>query len=95
MPSNLIEAEAAKIGIEINKQYIKYMIAAENRTILDAGQTVAFGEKNFEVVNEFVYLGALVTPKNDVGFQKSKLQITTSMACENICSYLIWHVIQS
>jgi hypothetical protein len=90
-----IEAEAAKIGIEINKQYTKYMIAAENRTILDAEQTVAFGEKNFEVVNKFVYLGALVTPKNDVGFQKSKLQITTSVACENICSYLIWHVIQS
>jgi hypothetical protein len=43
-----IEAEAAKIGIEINKQYTKYMIAAENRTILDAEQTVAFGEKNFE-----------------------------------------------
>jgi hypothetical protein len=45
------------------------MIAAGNRTILDAGQTVVFRVKNFEVVNEFVYLGALLTPKNDVGLE--------------------------
>jgi hypothetical protein len=31
-------------------------------------QQVAFGDKNFEVVNEFVYLRALVTPKNGSGF---------------------------
>jgi hypothetical protein len=37
------------------------MIYAGNRTILDAGQTVAFLDKNFEVVTEFVYLGAVVT----------------------------------
>jgi hypothetical protein len=43
------------------------MIVARNRTIRDAGQTVAFGDKNFEHVNEFVYLGVLVTRKNDVG----------------------------
>jgi hypothetical protein len=53
----------------MNEQKTKYMIAAKNRTILDAGQTVAFGDKNFEVVNEFVYLGALVTPNNDVGLE--------------------------
>jgi hypothetical protein len=42
------------------------MIGADgNETILDAGQTVAFSDKNFDVVNEFLYLGALVTPKND------------------------------
>jgi hypothetical protein len=28
-----------------------------------------FGDKNLEVVNEFVYLGALVTQKNDVGLE--------------------------
>jgi hypothetical protein len=55
--------------MKINEQKTKYMIAAGNRTILDAGQTVAFGDKNFEVVNEFVYLGALVTPKIDVGLE--------------------------
>jgi hypothetical protein len=45
------------------------MIAVGNKTIFDVRQTVAFGEKNFEVVNEYVYLRALVTPKNDVGLE--------------------------
>jgi hypothetical protein len=44
--------------------------AKENKfAILDSGQTVAFDGKNFEVVNEFGYLGALVTLKNDVGLE--------------------------
>jgi hypothetical protein len=47
-----LEAGAAKVGLKINEQKTKYMIAAGNRTIIDAGQTVAFGDKNFEVVNE-------------------------------------------
>jgi hypothetical protein len=31
---------------------------------------VAFGNKNFEVANEFVHLEALVTPKDDVEIQR-------------------------
>jgi hypothetical protein len=58
-----LEAEAAKVVLKINEQKTKYMIASGNRTILDSKPTVAFGDKNFEVVNEFVYLGALVTTK--------------------------------
>jgi hypothetical protein len=54
-----LEAEAAKVRLKINEQKTKYMIAAGNRTIFDAGQTVAFGDKNFEIVCKFV------TPKND------------------------------
>jgi hypothetical protein len=59
-----MEAKAAKVGMKINEQTTKYMIAA--RTILDEGRTLALGERNLEVVNEFVYLGALVKPKNDL-----------------------------
>jgi hypothetical protein len=43
--------------------------ATGNRTILDASQTMAFGGKNFEVVNKCVYLEALVTPKNVVSLE--------------------------
>jgi hypothetical protein len=43
-------AAAAKVRPKINEQKTKYMIAVENRTIHDAGQTVAFGNKNCEVV---------------------------------------------
>jgi hypothetical protein len=89
-----LEAEAAKIGLKINKQKTKYLLAAENRTILAAGQTMTFGDRNFEVVNEFVYLGGLETPKNDVGLD-SKLQIGASAACKNICGHLNGHVGQS
>jgi hypothetical protein len=46
------------------------MIAAGNeRTIRGVGQSVAFGDKNFEVVKEFVYLESLVTPNKDVSLE--------------------------
>jgi hypothetical protein len=62
-----LEGEAAKVGLKINEQKTKYMIAAGNdRTIHDVGQSVAIADKHFEVVKEFVYLGSLMTPTNDV-----------------------------
>jgi hypothetical protein len=71
------------------------MIAAGNRIICDAGQTVVFGDKNFEVVNESGYLGALgyqgtmwVSRCNE----ESKLQIGAFTACKSICSHLTWHI---
>jgi hypothetical protein len=55
--------------------------------ILDAKQTVAFGkDKNFEVVNEFVYLGALVTPKNDVVFQIFFFYFSFISKCTDTCT---------
>jgi hypothetical protein len=55
-----LEREAAKIGLKINEQKTKYIIAARNdTTIRDVGQSVAIGNKHFEVVKEFVYLGSL------------------------------------
>jgi hypothetical protein len=46
------------------------MIAAGNeRTIRDVEHSVAFGDKTFEVVEEFVYLGSLLTLKNDVSLE--------------------------
>jgi hypothetical protein len=62
-----LEGEAAKAGLKINEQKTKYMIATRNdRTIRDVGQNVAVGDKHFEVVKEFMYLGSLMTPTNDV-----------------------------
>jgi hypothetical protein len=63
----VLQRETAKDGLKINEQKTKYMIAAQNDwTIRDVGQSVAIGDKHFEVVKEFVYLGSLMTPKNDV-----------------------------
>jgi hypothetical protein len=45
------------VGLKINEQKTKYIIAARNdRTTRDVGQSVAIGDKHFEVVKEFVYL---------------------------------------
>jgi hypothetical protein len=38
-------------------------------TIRDVGQSVAIGDKHFEVLKEFVYLGSLMTPTNDVSLE--------------------------
>jgi hypothetical protein len=49
------------VGLKINEQKPKHMIAAWNdRTIHDVGQNVAIGDKHFEVVKEFVYLRSLI-----------------------------------
>jgi hypothetical protein len=52
-----LKGEAVKIGLKIKTEH---MIAAANRSIRDATQTVAFGDKNFKVINELVCLKALV-----------------------------------
>jgi hypothetical protein len=94
-----LEAEAAKEGMKVNEQKTKYMVSTRNRTILNAGQTVAFQDRNFRnfKVNEFVYLVALVTPKNDVCWEiQPKLEIGASAAaCQNTYGHLTWHVRQS
>jgi hypothetical protein len=49
--------------LKINEQKTKYMIAAGNRTILDARRIVGFDDK------KFVYFGALITAKDNVGLE--------------------------
>jgi hypothetical protein len=54
-----LEEEAAKVGLKINDEKTKYMILARNDgKIHDVGKSVAIGDKHFEVVKEFVYLGS-------------------------------------
>jgi hypothetical protein len=84
-----LEGEAAKEGLRINEkkkkrineQKTKYMIAARNdTTICDEGQSVAIGDKHFEVVKEFVYLRSLMTPTNDVSLEIQR-RIKTANRC--------------
>jgi hypothetical protein len=76
-----LEWEAAKVELKINEQKTKYMIAARNdKTIRDVGQSVAIGDKHFEVVKEFVYLGSLMTPTNDVNLEVQQ-RIQTANRC--------------
>jgi hypothetical protein len=55
---------------------------------------VAIGDKQFEVVKEFVYLGSLMTPTNDASLEiqrRLRLQIGASSDCANICSRATFH----
>jgi hypothetical protein len=60
----------------------------EKKTKYGAGQTVAFGDKNFKVVNEFVYLGALLAPKNDNGLKIQRRIQTANMCFCGLRKYL-------
>jgi hypothetical protein len=54
------------------------IVAGNDRTIRNVGQSVAFGDKTFEVVKEFVYLGSLVDTeqRREPGYRgESRLQI--------------------
>jgi hypothetical protein len=76
-----LKIEAAKVRLKINEQKTKYMIAALNdRTIRDMGQSVAIGDKHFEIVKKFVYLGSLMTQTNDVRLEKQR-RIQTANRC--------------
>jgi hypothetical protein len=76
-----LEIEASKKGLKINEQKTKYMIAARNdRTIREVGQSLAIGDKHFEIVEEFVYLGSLMTPTNDVSLEIQR-RVQTANRC--------------
>jgi hypothetical protein len=62
----------------------KYMNAAGDKTILNAGQTVVTRISNSST-NLWVWRYS----------EESTLQIDASAACENICGHLTWHVRQS
>jgi hypothetical protein len=65
------------------------MIAARNdRTIRDVGQSVAIDDKHFEVVKEFVYLGSLMTPTNDMSLEIQRLNQTANRCFLGLRKYL-------
>jgi hypothetical protein len=86
-----LAGEAAKVRLKINEQKTKLIIAARNdTTIRDVGQSVAIGDKHFEVVKEFVYLGSLMTPSNDV-----RLEIQRRIQTANRCFFGLRKHLQS
>jgi hypothetical protein len=82
--------EAAKVGLKINEQKTKYMIASWNdRTIRDVGQSVAIGDKYFEVV-EVICVPKVMTPTNDVS-----LEIQQRIKTANRCFFRLRKHLQS
>jgi hypothetical protein len=84
-----LEGEAAKVGLKINEQKTRYMIAAWNeRTIRDVGQSVVIGDKHFEVVKELVYLGSLMIPTNDASLEIQRRIQTVNRCFFGLCKHL-------
>jgi hypothetical protein len=63
-------------------QNVKMIAARIDTTIRDVGQgqSVEIGDKHFEDVKEFVYLGSLMTPANDVSLEVQR-RIQTANRC--------------
>jgi Reverse transcriptase (RNA-dependent DNA polymerase) len=65
-----MEREANKIGLQVNEDKTKLlMVAASERTKNLVGSHLTIGDKRFEVVNEFVYLGSLISNKFDTSIE--------------------------
>jgi sorting nexin-29 len=65
-----MEREANKIGLYVNEEKTKLlMVAASERTKNFVGSHLKIGDKNFEVVNEFCYLGALISNNHDTSLE--------------------------
>ena len=56
--------------MRVNEAKTKYKIASKgSHTRLTIGQNKLIGDKNFEVIDEFVYLSALVRRDNDISLE--------------------------
>jgi hypothetical protein len=61
-----LEREANKIGLYVNVEKTKFlMIKPSPRTLSLVGTHLEVGNKKFEVVNEFTYLGVLINNNHD------------------------------
>ena len=57
-----MEKEANKIGLRVNEDKTKFlMVSASERTKHLVGSHLKIGDKSFEVVSEFIYLGSLIS----------------------------------
>ena len=62
-----LRREAAGLGLVINSAKTKYMVAGRVRgSPSEVGSAVVLDGETFEVVDEFIYLGTLVTCDNKV-----------------------------
>jgi hypothetical protein len=56
----------------------------------DVGQSVAIGDKHFEVIKEFLYLGSLKTPTNDVSLEIQRRIQTANRCFFGLRKHLRW-----
>ena len=65
-----LEREANKIGLRVNEEKTKFlMVAASERSRNHVGSHLSIGDKRFEVVNDFVYLGSIISNNFDTSLE--------------------------
>lgn len=75
-----IEAAASKVGLKVNEAKTKYMVTASTNSADRVGQSLKVDDYNFEVVDDFVYLGSAVTNQNSISHE-----VRRRIVCANRC----------
>ncbi|CAK1585329.1 unnamed protein product [Parnassius mnemosyne] len=81
-----LEKSAAEAGLQVNMAKTKYLKASKDQQILLQG--VNIGNNTFASVNDFVYLGSLVTDNNDVSSEVSRRIMAANKCYFGLLSYL-------
>lgn len=61
-----LEVEAEKLGLVVNEEKTKYMKTSSVALRQQDGDIINIGRHKFEIVDEFVYLGALIRADTDI-----------------------------
>ena len=63
-----VEKESAQVGLAVNGDKIKWIVST-TKISSRIGSQVEVENLNFEVVNDFIYLGIVINKTNDVSFK--------------------------
>lgn len=61
---------------------IKFMATTKERRARETSQNITIGEDNIEAIDEFVYLGAFISPKSDVTVLDQNMYV--NRACQEV-----------
>lgn len=79
-PFTALRMEAANLGLEVNVDKTKYMVATASTPLSTAPQTIQLGETSFNMIDNFVYLGSLVNSMNIIG-EEVRRRVTIGNRC--------------
>ena len=74
-----LEKESRRVGLLVNQDKTKYMLSTKKQNYR-LGQHVKFDSYNFEVVKDFVYLGASINNTNNISLEIQR-RITLANRC--------------
>jgi hypothetical protein len=82
---------AKEIGLKVNAEKTKYMVVSRDQ---NAGQNgnIRIGNKSFETVEQFKYLGTTLGNKNSV-YEKIKGRLKSRHACYHLVQNIFFVVI--